>query len=112
MQIQVIKDKLPELVKEKEKIINYAECKNNELFLEMLVNQVGSACNQFFNKPTVENIIEIQLVLDAILDANGISQETYSQIREEIVNQMGTYSNRFIGFFQESAAQADTETNA
>lgn len=108
MQIQVIKDKLPELVKEQEKIINYAECKNNELFLEMLVNQVGTACNQFFNKPTVENIIEIQLILDAILEANGVSEETYKQIRDEMVNQMGTYSNRFIGFFQEPAAQSET----
>lgn len=109
MQIQVIKDKLPELVKEQEKIINYAECKNNEFFLEMLVNQVGTACNQFFNKPTVENIIEIQLVLDAILEANGVSEETYKQIRDEMVNQMGTYSNRFIGFFQEAPVNAETE---
>lgn len=108
MQIQVIKDKLPELVKEQEKIINYAECKNNELFLEMLVNQVGTACNQFFAKPTVENIIEIQLVLDTILEANEVSEETYKQIRDEMVNQMGTYSKRFIGFFQESAAQSET----
>lgn len=107
MQIQVIKDKLPEYVKEQEKIINYAECKNNEFFIEMLVNQVGTACNQFFNKPTVENIIEIQLVLDAILEANGVSEETYKQIKDEMVNQMGTYSNRFIGFFQEVAQNGE-----
>jgi predicted house-cleaning noncanonical NTP pyrophosphatase (MazG superfamily) len=112
MQIQVIKDKLPELVKEQGKIVNYAECKNNEFYLELLINQVGTACNQFFNKPTVENILEIQLVLEAILETNGISTETYQEIRNAMLEQMGTYTNKYIGFFQESAAQADTETNA
>ena len=109
MQIQVIKDKLPEYVAEQGKIINYAECKNNELFLEMLVNQVGTACNQFFAKPTVENIVEIQLVLEAIIKANGVDDETYNQIRNEMIATQGTYDNRYIGFFQEPAAQSETE---
>ena len=108
MQIQVIKDKLPEYVAEQGKIINYAECKNNELFLEMLVNQVGTSCSQFFQKPTVENIVEIQLVLEAIIKANGVSEETYKQIRTEMINAQGTYDNRYIGFFQEPAAQSET----
>jgi predicted house-cleaning noncanonical NTP pyrophosphatase (MazG superfamily) len=108
MQIQVIKDKLPEYVAEQGKIINYAECRNNELFIEMLVNQVSTACNQFFAKPTVENIIEIQLVLEAIIKANGVNDETYNQIRTEMINTQGTYDNRYIGFFQEPAAQSET----
>lgn len=109
MQIQVIKDKLPEYVAEQGKIINYAECKNNELFIEILVNQVSTACNQFFAKPTVENIIEIQLVLEAIIKANGVNDETYNQIRTEMINTQGTYDNRYIGFFQEPAAQSETK---
>ncbi len=108
MQIQVIKDKLPEYVAGQGKIINYAECKNNELFLEMLVNQVGTACNQFFAKPTVENIVEIQLVLEAIIKANGVSDETYNQIRNEMITAQGAYDNRYIGFFQEPATQSET----
>lgn len=110
MQIQVIKDKLPEYVKEQGKIINYAECKNDELFLEMLITQVGTACNQFFQQPTMENIVEIQLVLEAIIKANSIPSEMYEEIKRQIVETQGTYDNRYIGFFQESAAQADTET--
>jgi predicted house-cleaning noncanonical NTP pyrophosphatase (MazG superfamily) len=112
MQIQVIKDKLPEYVKEQGKIINYAECKNKELFLDMLITQVGNTCNQFFQKPTVENIVEIQLVLEAIIKANDISSDTYEDIKKQIVETQGTYDNRYIGFFQEPEAQADTETNA
>ena len=108
MQIQVIKDKLPEYVAEQGKIINYAECKNTELFLDMLVNQVGTSCNQFFQKPTVENIVEIQLVLEAIIKANGVNEETYNQIRTEMINAQGTYDNRYIGFFQEPATQVET----
>jgi predicted house-cleaning noncanonical NTP pyrophosphatase (MazG superfamily) len=107
MQIQIIKDKLPEFVAEQGKIINYAECKNNELFLEMLVNQVGTACNQFFAKPTIENIVEIQLVLEAIIKANGINDETYNQIRTEMINTQGAYDNRYIGFFQEAAQNSE-----
>lgn len=109
MQIQVIKDKLPEYVAEQGKIINYAECKNNELFIEMLVNQVGTACNQFFAKPTIENIVEIQLVLEAIIKANDVNDETYNQIRSEMIAAQGTYDNRYIGFFQEPAAQSETK---
>ena len=108
MQIKIIKDKLPEYVAEQGKIINYAECKNNELFLEMLVNQVGTACNQFFAKPTVENIVEIQLVLEAIIKANGVNDETYNQIRNEMITAQGAYDNRYIGFFQEPATQSET----
>jgi predicted house-cleaning noncanonical NTP pyrophosphatase (MazG superfamily) len=104
----MIKYKLPEFVAEQGKIINYAECKNNELFLEMLVNQVGTACNQFFAKPTIENIVEIQLVLEAIIKANGVSDETYNQIRNEMITAQGAYDNRYIGFFQESATQSET----
>jgi hypothetical protein len=74
----------------------------------MLVNQVGTTCNQFFSKPTVENIIEIQLVLEAIIKANGVSEETYNQIKTEMINVQGAYDNRYIGFFQEPAAQAET----
>ncbi len=108
MQIQVIKDKLPEYVAAQGKIINYAECKNNELFLEMLVNQVGTTCNQFFAKPTIENIVEIQLVLEAIIKANGVNDETYNQIRTEMITAQGEYDNRYIGFFQEPATQSET----
>ena len=108
MQIQVIKDKLPEYVAGQGKIINYAECKNNELFIDMLVNQVGTACNQFFAKPTIENIVEIQLVLEAIIKANGVNDETYNQIRTEMINAQGAYDSRYIGFFQEPATQSET----
>lgn len=108
MQIQVIKDKLPEYVKAQGKIINYAECKNNELFLELLVNQVGTACNTFFGKPTVENIIEIQFILDAIIKANGITDEQYAEIKNAMIETQGTYENRFIGFFNEVPAQSET----
>lgn len=108
MQIQVIKDKLPEYVAGQGKIINYAECKNNELFIDMLVNQVGTACNQFFAKPTVENIIEIQLVLEAIVKANGVTDEQYAEIKNAMIEAQGTYDNRYIGFFQEPAAQSET----
>ena len=108
MQIQVIKDKLPEYVAGQGKIINYAECKNNELFIDMLVNQVGTACNQFFAKPTIENIVEIQLVLEAIIKANGVNDETYNQIRTEMINAQGAYDSRYIGVFQEPATQSET----
>jgi predicted house-cleaning noncanonical NTP pyrophosphatase (MazG superfamily) len=108
MQIQVIKDKLPEYVKEQGKIINYAECKNNELFLELLINQVGTACNAFFEKPTVENIVEIQMILNAILTANGITDEQYSAIKKAVIDAQGSYDNRYIGFFQEPATQSET----
>lgn len=108
MQIQVIKDKLPEYVKEQGKIINYAECKNNELFLELLVNQVGTVCNAFLNKPTIENIIEIQMVLDTILKANDVTSEQYSEIKKAMIDAQGEYDNRYIGFFQEPAAQSET----
>ena len=74
----------------------------------MLVNQVGTACNQFFAKPTVENIVEIQLVLEAIIKANGVNDETYNQIRNEMITAQGAYDNRYIGFFQEPATQSET----
>ena len=107
MQIQVIKDKLPEYVKEQGKIINYAECKNNELFLELLVNQVGTACNVFFEKPAIESIVEIQLILEAILKANDITDEQYAEIKKSIIDAQGTYDNRYIGFFQEAAQNGE-----
>jgi predicted house-cleaning noncanonical NTP pyrophosphatase (MazG superfamily) len=107
MQIQVIKDKLPDLVAEQGKIINYAECKNKEFYLEMLVNQVGAACNQFYKNPTVESIIEIQLVLEAILAVNDVADATYQEIRNAMIDQMGIYSNRYIGFFQEAAQNGE-----
>ena len=101
MQIQVIKDKLPDYVKEQGKIINYAECKNNEFFLELLISQVGTTCSQFYEKPTVESIIEIQLILEAILKANNISDETYSEVKKAMIDTQGEYNNRYIGFFAE-----------
>lgn len=101
MQIQVIKDRLPEYVKEQGKIINYAECKNNELFLDLLISQVGTACTQFCEKPTVESIIEIQLVLEAILKANNISDETYAEVKKALIEAQGEYNNKYIGFFAE-----------
>ena len=98
MIVQLIKDKIPEIAATQDKIINYAELKSNDLYLSYLKDTLANSVNSFFKNGTIEDVIDIQIVLNAILKANQISQETLKEITEKYIATYGEYENRYIAF--------------
>lgn len=103
MNYTLIKDSLPEKVKASGEILNYAECKNDELYSSLLLNKLVETVNEFLSNGTLYNLDEISLVTKAIY-RDLFEPNLSDTIREEraTAESQEEYTKRYIGFFSGS----------
>ena len=107
---KLIRDKIPELAKKENQVINYATAENDELYIALLRNSFAEEAAGFLNTGDVTKLADVLTALKAIIKAAGISEEDFDKICQEKIEMNGGFEKRYIGFFQdEQPAQSDSQ---
>lgn len=91
---KLVRDKIPEIIKENDN----KDCKirvlNNEEYLEELNKKLQEEVKEYLESGEVEEVADIEEVLRAILKAKEVSQENFEAIRKQKVEKRGAFDKK------------------
>ena len=97
---KLIRDKIPEIAKKENRVINYATAENDELYIALLRNKFAEEASEFLDTGDISELADVLTVLKAIVKAAGISEEDFDKAYQEKLKTNGGFEKRYIGFFQ------------
>ena len=98
---KLIRDRIPEIAKKENRVINYATAENDELYITLLRNKFAEEASEFLNTGDISELADVLTVLKAIVKAAGISEEDFDKAYQEKLKTNGGFEKRYIGFFQD-----------
>lgn len=99
----LIRDNLPELLKQSKQQLNYAAIVNDEFFILALKQKMIEDVNSFLtSKETIDvnALVNIQTLIDSLV-ALSIEEKQFKKACEDKAEKEGTYSKRYIAVFDE-----------
>ena len=106
---KLIRDKIPDIFKEAGQVCNYAEVKNDELFLEVLRAKLIEEVNEFWAANNIEELVDIRLVVEALAEAFGYSKEKFDEAYNTKLNMNGGFNNKYIIFLPDQVKETQKE---
>ena len=106
---KLVRDRIPELIKQSGQICNYAEAKNSELYVELLRAKLIEEVNEFLTTGAVEELADISLVVETIAGVLGYSEEQFKKVCVDKIEEHGKFENKYIIFLPDQARQAPAE---
>ncbi len=76
--MKLVRDKIPEIIKKQTGSCDYRKCKTEEEYLKLIYDKLFEEANEFLEKPSTEELIDIITVCIAILKKKGIFDDSYS----------------------------------
>ena len=98
---KLIRDKIPELLQEAGQVCNYAEIKNDELFLEVLRAKLIEEVNEFWTANNIEELLDIRLVIETLAEVFGYTKEKFDEVYTEKLTVNGGFNNRYLLFLSD-----------
>ena len=98
---KLIRDRIPEIAKKENRVINYATAENDELYITLLRNKFAEEASEFLDTGDISELADVLTVLKAIVKAAGISEEDFDKAYQEKLKTNGGFEKRYIGFFQD-----------
>ena len=98
---KLIRDRIPEIAKKENRVINYATAENDELYIALLRNKFVEEASEFLDTGDISELADVLTVLKAIVKAAGISEEDFDKAYQEKLKTNGGFEKRYIGFFQD-----------
>ena len=98
---KLIRDRIPEIAKKENRVINYATAENDELYIALLRNKFAEEASEFLDTGDISELADVLTVLKAIVKAAGISEEDFDKAYQEKLKTNGGFEKRYIGFFQD-----------
>ena len=112
---KLIRDRIPEIAKKENRVINYATDENDELYIALLRNKFDEEECEYLDTGDISELADVLTVLKAIVKAAGISEEDFDKAYQEKLKTNGGFEKRYIGFFQDEQpvqqAQQQKEKN-
>lgn len=99
---KLIRDNIPEIIKNSGGICNFATAENDELYILLLKNKLIEETQEFLNSNDPGELADVLTVINALLAAAGISEETFKTFYENKLAERGGFTKRYIGFFPDS----------
>lgn len=103
---KLIRDKIPEQAKAEGKVLNYATAENEELYIALLKNKFAEEASEFLASGTVEELVDVLTVINAIIGICGISREEFDKVYQNKLEKAGGFEKHYIGFFPDQKPQA------
>jgi predicted house-cleaning noncanonical NTP pyrophosphatase (MazG superfamily) len=100
---KLIRDNVPELMKQSGALCNYAVAENQELYLALLRNKLIEEVNEFLETNLVEELVDIVTVVKTLLATNDISEEQFEELYKNKLETNGGFDKKLIGFFPDKA---------
>ena len=98
---KLIRDRIPEIAKKENRVINYATAENDELYIALLRNKFAEEASEFLDTGDISELADVLTVLKAIVKAAGISEEDFDKAYQEKLKTNGGFEKRYIGFFRD-----------
>ena len=95
MKPKLVRDKIPEIIKNSNKVPK-TYIANNEEYWKELKAKLLEEVNEFLEDNNSEELADIQEVLYAIYDFKGFSKEEIESIRSKKKNERGGFKNKII----------------
>ena len=91
---KLVRDKIPEIIKKNEGRSCRTRVLDDEEYLIELNMKIQEELAEYLESGDVEELADLEEVLRAILDINGITYEEFEKIRQEKVNKRGAFKDR------------------
>ena len=114
---KLIRDKVPEIVKEAGQICNFATAENDEFYSVLLREKLIEETNEFLTSGSLEELIDVVTVIRSLFGVLGISEEDFETAYQQKLESKGGFEKRYIGFFPdrphnlEEAPAPESENN-
>ena len=91
---KLVRDKIPEIIKNNgAKSVNTKNL-NDEEYLESLNTKLDEELNEYLSSGEIEELADLEEVLRAILDAKNTSYQEFELIRQNKVNKRGAFKDK------------------
>lgn len=93
---KLVKNKVPEELKAKGEICDYATINTKELFLAYVRATLADSLNGYFETDNLENLVDVKILLDTLI--KEIGQEEFDKVYADTIRAHGDYSDKVILF--------------
>ena len=91
---KLVRDKIPEIIERNEgRSCNYRILPEDEYLIELNM-KIQEELAEYLESGDIEELVDLEEVLRAILDVKGVSYEEFNRIREDKVNKRGAFKKR------------------
>lgn len=106
---KLIRDNIPQIIKESGNVCNYATAENDELYKALLAEKLIEEVQEWLRDRNTEELVDITTVIRAMLAADGISEEEFAQLYKAKIKKNGGFEKKYIGFFPDPQPQQPQE---
>jgi predicted house-cleaning noncanonical NTP pyrophosphatase (MazG superfamily) len=107
MEFKLIKNNIPEEIKEKGGLCNYAAIQNDELFVDFLKLALIEEVNNFLTTGSLDKLVELQVLIDSF---KSFYTEAFEKAYSTKIANNEIYSNKYIGFFYDDQQEPQNST--
>ena len=88
---KLVRDKIPDIIKEKDNRDCVTEVLDDEKYLEELNKKLQEELKEYLESGEVEELADIEEVLRAILKTKKVSYENFEKVRKDKVEKRGAF---------------------
>ena len=91
---KLVRDKIPDIIKEKDNRDCVTEVLDDENYLKELNKKLQEELKEYLESGEVEELVDIEEVLRAILKTKKVSYENFEKVRKDKVEKRGAFDKK------------------
>ena len=91
---KLVRDKIPEIIREKDNKTCTTEILDNDKYLEELNRKLQEELKEYLESGEVEELADLEEVLRAILKAKKVDYNNFEKIRKDKVEKRGAFDKK------------------
>lgn len=103
---KLVRDKIPSIITEDKNKTCFIKILSDDEYLKYLNEKMKEELKEYLESGEIEELADLEEVLRAILDAKGVSNEEFEDIRSKKVNERGAFKKKI---FLVSVSENDDE---
>ena len=107
---KLVRDRIPELATAGGHPIEYAEVKTGAVYFQLLKNKLIEETSEFLKSNNLDELVDIETVINAILEYADVDKEQFSKAYEEKAKERGEFKNRILAFLPDPVPPETKET--
>ena len=105
---KLIRDNVPQIMKEANQICDYASIENTELYIFALKEKLIEEVNAFLQKSSITELVDIQTVINALVEAS-VGEEAFKEEYDKRLEVAGDTIRNILCFITHKAEQETSE---
>ncbi|MCK9470308.1 MAG: nucleoside triphosphate pyrophosphohydrolase [Bacilli bacterium] len=105
---KLIRDNVPQIMKEANQICDYASIENIELYIFALKEKLVEEVNEFLQKSSLTELVDVQTVINALVKAS-VGEEKFKEEYDKRLEVAGGFDKKYIMFYNPQVEQETPE---